>query len=305
MLPALQPFAPVRQGAQIRVIAPANFVTERDLVHGTLVLKQQQFKVVTCPRIFERSGQFAGTDKTRAESLTDAFLDPDVDVIMCARGGYGAPRILDRIDWTAIAKHPKPFIGYSDITAILNTLVFECGMPAFHGPMVRDLHHETDADDQNLRGLLEALRGRYADWPGLCAGAVALSEGEATAPVVGGNLTLLASMAGTRNQVSADGAILLLEDVSEYTYRIDRALVQMRRAGVLRGVKGVILSDLVEVEDGTVPFGKTPHEVVQSHFPNVPIVANVPAGHGLRKATIPLGLPVTLKASAEECTISI
>jgi muramoyltetrapeptide carboxypeptidase len=296
MPPALKPFKPVPEGAQIRMIAPANFVREADLVHGALMLKHQKFRVVPCDHMFDRDGQFAGPDELRARSLMEAFADPDVDVIICARGGYGSPRILDLVDWAEVAKTPKPFIGYSDTTAILNTLVFECRMPAFHGPMVRDLHDETEADEQTLRGLLEALRGTYRDWPKLCAAAKVLQEGDVIAPIVGGNLTMLASLAGTPTKFSANGAILLIEDVSEYVYRLDRALVQLKRAGMLDGVKGVIVSDLVEVEDGNVPFGKTPHEMIASHFPGVPIVADVPAGHGPRKATLPLGLPVRLRA---------
>jgi len=305
MAPALKPLKPIPDGACICMIAPANFVTEGDLVHGVRSLKKQKFVVMPAPRLFDREGQFGGTDKVRAKSLMDAFSNPNVDAIVCARGGYGSPRILDLVDWAAVAKHPKPFVGYSDATAILNALVFQCGMPAFHGPMVRDLHEDSKVGDQTLRGLLEALRGTYRDWPGLLAGATPLRDGECEGPIVGGNLTVLASLAGTGTTFSASGAILLLEDVSEYVYRLDRALVQLRRAGGLEGVKGVIISDLVDVEDGNVPFGKTPHEMILSHFPDVPVIAEVPAGHGPRKATLPLGIPVKLKVSAEGSTLSI
>jgi len=300
---ALKPHKPVSEGALIRIIAPANFVSEADIVHGSLMLKHQKFKVEPCPHMFDRAGQFAGSDELRARSLKEAFTDPAVDAIICARGGYGSPRILDLIDWAEIAKHPKPFIGYSDITAILNTLVFRCGMPAFHGPMLSDLHDEKPADEQTLRGLLEALHGTYGDWPMLCNTAEVLAQGDVIAPMVGGNLTVLASLAGTSTEFSADGAILLLEDVCEYIYRLDRALVQMRRAGMLDGVKGVIISDLIEVEDGNVPFGKTAHEMVLSHFPGVPVVAGLPAGHGPRKATLPFGIPVRLKADDEGASL--
>ncbi len=290
----------------IRMVAPANFVTEADIVHGAMTLKKHKFRVDPCPHLFDRDGQFGGTDRARAKSIMDAFTNPNIDVILCARGGYGSPRLLDRIDWSEIAKHPKPFIGYSDITAILNTLVFECGMPAFHGPMVRDLQDGgTVEDEQTLRGLLEALRGTYQDWPNLCNGATVLRRGEVEAPIVGGNITVLASLAGTGWKFSAEGAILLLEDVSEYVYRLDRALVQLRRAGMLEGVAGVIISDLVEVEDGNVPFGKTDLEMILGHFPGVPVIANVPAGHGPRKATLPMGVPVKMSASDAGCALSI
>lgn len=300
---ALKPHKPVREDALIRIIAPANFVKESDLVHGAMILKHQKFRVEPCEHMFDREGQFAGSDALRARSLTEAFTDPEVDVILCARGGYGSPRILDLVDWDEVAKHPKPFIGYSDITAVLNTLVFQCHMPAFHGPMVRDLHDEKPTDDQTLRGLLEALRGTYRDWPLLCEKAKVLRTGEVIAPIVGGNLSILAGLMGTSTNFSADGSILLIEDVSDYVYRLDRALVQLGRAGALDGVKGVIISDLVEVEDGNVPFGKPPLEMILSHFPDVPVIANVPAGHGPRKATLPFGVPVRLKADDDGASL--
>jgi len=300
---ALKPHKPVPENALIRIIAPANYVKESDLVHGAMVLKHQKFRVEPCEHMFDREGQFAGSDELRARSLTEAFTDPEVDVILCARGGYGSPRILDLVDWAEVAKHPKPFVGYSDITAVLNTLVFQCEMPAFHGPMVRDLHDEKPADDQTLRGLLEALRGTYRDWPQLCDKAKVLRAGEVIAPIVGGNLSILAGLMGTSTNFSADGSILLIEDVSEYVYRLDRALVQLGRAGALKGVKGVIISDLVEVEDGNVPFGKPPLEMILSHFPDVPVIADVPAGHGPRKATLPFGVPVRLKADEDGASL--
>jgi len=305
MAPALKPLPPIPDGACICMIAPANFVTESDLVYGTLILKKQGFQMIPSPRLFDQEGQFGGSDEVRAKSLMDAFANPNVDAIICARGGYGTPRILDRIDWDLVAKNPKPFIGYSDVTAVLNTLVFKCGMPAFHGPMVRDFHDESEADDQTLRGFLEVLRGTYKDWPQLLEGAAVLREGKAEGPIVGGNLTMLASLAGTATKFSADGAILLLEDVGEYVYRMDRALVQLRRAGALRGVKGVLISELVDIEAGNVPFGKEPLEMILSHFPDVPVIAEVPAGHGPRKATLPLGLPVKMVASEEGCSLEM
>ncbi len=305
MAPKLRLPKPVPEGATIRMIAPANFVTEADVVSGMRVLKKQKFVLQPCPHLFDREGQFAGSDKVRAQSLMDAFEDPAVHVVHCARGGYGSPRILDLVDWKLVAKHPKPFIGYSDATAILNTLVFDCAMPAFHGPMVRDLKEGEEEDDETTRGLLEALRGTFGDWPSLCKEVEVLAEGSVTAPLVGGNITMLATLAGTGSTFSADGAILLLEDVAEYTYRLDRALVQLSRAGMLDGVKGVVISNLVEVEDGNVPFGKTPEEMILGHFPGVPVISGFPGGHGPRKATLPLGVPIKLEAGEDGVSITV
>jgi len=303
MVPSLKPLPPIESGASLRIIAPANFVAERDVVPGIRFLRSQGFSISTCPNLFEQEGQFAGSDKTRAQSLMDAFADPEVDAILCARGGYGTPRILDLIDWDLIAANPKPFVGFSDITAVLTALVLKCGMPAFHGPMVRDIGE--NVNDKTHRGLLEALRGTHSDWPLLWEDVKVLREGKVRGPLIGGNLTVLAAIAGSSMALQADGAILLLEDVGEYIYRMDRALVQLSRSGALHGVKGVIVSDVVDVEDGNVPFGIGVREMILSHFPDVPVIAGFPAGHGPIKATLPLGVAVTLDADKDSPSLTL
>jgi len=303
MAPSLKPLAPVPDGGKLRLIAPANFAKERDVVPGIRFLKSQGYDVSPCARLFAQAGQFAGPDKLRAQSLMDAFADPTVDAIISARGGYGSPRFLDLVDWDLVAANPKPFVGFSDITAVLTALVLHCKMPAFHGPMVRDLGDTTD--DKTHRGFLEALRGTHLDWPQLWEGVKVLREGCATGPLIGGNITVLASIAGSNMPLEADGAILLLEDVGEYIYRMDRALVQLARSGAFEGLKGVIISDLVDVEDGNVPFGLPATDMILSHFPGVPVIADFPAGHGPIKATLPLGVSVTLDANNDSPSLRL
>ncbi len=303
MVPNLKPFEPIASDATLRLIAPANFVVERDVVPGIRFLRGQGFNVSPCPHLFDQQGQFAGSDKTRAASLTGAFADPDVDAVICVRGGYGSPRMMDLVDWDVVAANPKPFVGFSDVTALLVKLVLGCNMPAFHGPMIRDMGDQTD--DKTHRSLLEALRGTHADWPRLWAGVKTLREGKVTGPIIGGNLTVLAAIAGSATPLETEGAILLIEDVCEYIYRLDRALVQLGRAGSLKGVRGLIISDLVEVEDGNVPFGKSAQEMILSHFPGIPVVSEFPAGHGPIKATLPFGVPVTLDANKESPSLTL
>lgn len=267
---------------------------------GRSHLEAAGFKVDYCKDLFAQDGQFAGSDATRAASLQRAFADPAVDGIICARGGYGSPRILPLIDWKAVAAHPKPFVGYSDLTAVMARLNFQCGMRALHGPVLRDL--KTDADPAMIESLVSALRGELPA-PDLSA-AKPVQNGTAGGPLVGGNLTMLASIAGTGAELSAEGCILLLEDVSEYIYRLDRALVQLRQSGALDGVRGVVISDLVDVEDGTVPFGRSAIEMMQAHFEGVPILAGVPAGHGPRKYTWMLGANANLSVSGANFAFS-
>lgn len=299
-LSSLPSFAGLAPGSTIRVIAPANFVTEADMAPGRAHLEAAGFVVEYCKDLFAREGQFAGSDQTRAASLMRAFADPKVDAIICARGGYGSPRILPLIDWDQVAAHHKPFVGYSDLTAVMARLVHQCGMRAFHGPVLRDL--KADADPETISSLLAALRGEGSS-PDL-SNAVGIQDGDAQGPLVGGNLTMLASIMGTGSGFSADGCILLLEDVSEYIYRLDRALVQMCQAGALTGVRGVVISDLVDVEDGTVPFGLSALEMIRAHFKDIPIVAGIPAGHGPKKYTWVLGADTELRVGGAEIRLT-
>lgn len=276
------------------MIAPANFVTEADVAPGRALLEAAGFEVEYCPHLFEREGQFAGADAVRAQSLMDAFADPSVAAIIGARGGYGSPRLMELVNWRKIADHPKPFIGYSDLTAVLTRLVHDCGMRAFHGPVLRDIKGQ--GEGMTAQWLIRTLKGEAPDWAQATQKAEVIAEGQASGPLVGGNLTMLASICGTGAGFSAHGAILLLEDIAEYIYRLDRALVQLRQAGALAGARGVVIADLIEVEDGNVPFGMTAHEMIAAHFPGVPIIAGVPAGHGPEKLTLALGVETTLSA---------
>ncbi len=299
---SLPPFPGLSADSTIRIIAPANYVTEAAMAPGRAMLEAAGFKVDYCANLFEREGQFAGSDQMRAESLMTAFADPDVAAIISARGGYGSPRLMELVDWNRIALNPKPFVGYSDLTAVMTRLVHRCGMRAFHGPVMRDL--SADTAEPTAQSLIAALKGTPVDDPLSMASVVPVRPGQASGPLVGGNLTMLASIMGTDSGFSAQGAILLLEDVAEYIYRLDRALVQLRQAGALEGVQGVIIADLVDVEDGTVPFGISAIDMIAAHFGDVPIVAGVPAGHGRRKLTLALGAESNLTVAAESCSFS-
>ncbi len=305
MFNSLKPFPPPKEGARIRIIAPANFFEESTFAAAKSALEPFGFAVEACPHLFERHGQFAGPDELRAQSLEQAFADDSVDIVLCARGGYGSSRMVDLVDWDVVAANPKPFVGYSDNTALLCHLLFNVRQPVFHGPMGIDLRPGPGNDAVNVKGLVEALRCTHTDWPELAARASVICEGEVTAPLVGGNLTVLGCMAGTSTQFSADGAILLLEDVGEYIYRLDRVLVQLSRVGALRGVKGLILSDLIDIEDGNVPFGKTAQEMILTYFPDVPVISGFPAGHGPVKATMPLGIDISMSATRQGVNLEV
>jgi muramoyltetrapeptide carboxypeptidase len=245
-----------------------------------------------------RSGFLAGDDDCRLNDLHAAFADPDIKAILCLRGGYGSGRLLDRIDWALIEANAKPLIGYSDITA-LHAQLSNRGIPSFHGPMLTsDLVGECDP---LTRCALDVLRTGLPE--GLCLapklGRMPLRiGGQARGKLVGGNLSLIATLMGTPYALDVAGSILFLEDVSEAPYRVDRLLLQLRLGGVLDQAKGFLLggftgsdepADAV-LRDYLLPLGK-------------PVLGGWPAGHCQPNTLLPLGVQVQLDADLGTVTL--
>lgn len=234
------------------------------------------FRVLEEPRLIERAGFWAGDDEVRLAVMQRALDHPQVAAVLAARGGYGTTRILDRIDWERVLRAPRWLVGSSDLTAILVYLWARFRLLTIHGPMVARF---PGGDGEDFDTLMTLLQG--GDWqppPGL-RGVV---SGAATGPLLGGNLCLLAHLAGTVSPDAFDGAILFLEEVSEAPYRVDRMLTQLARAGFLRALRGVVLGHFTHCapqEDGV-----TARDVLLSHFRpyGIPVVENYPAAHGGR-----------------------
>ena len=244
--------------------------------------------------LFEQEGYLAGSDVHRAELLHQLFSDDTVKAIFCARGGFGSLRLLSLLDFDLIKKNPKALIGFSDISSLLSTITQQCGLVTFHGPMVTSL---ANADEPTLRALMDALSVNggleiRAD-PG-----VSLRTGIGTAPVAGGNLTTLCHLLGTPFQPSWRGHILFLEDRNEAVYRIDRMLTQLKLAGCLDGIAGILLGSFKDCGDLDTVF-----RLVMDIFDKdgVPIAAGFDVGHGSKNVTLPIGLTATL--NADQCTL--
>lgn len=225
-------FSPLRAGDAVAIIAPAGLVAEGRLEAGIAEIERAGFVPFVHPQCHDRHGRFAGTDAARLAALHEVFGNASIRAILCARGGYGTQRFVDDLDGDLIRRNAKPFIGYSDITALLNAIPRRAGFPAFHGPMITDLggHHSPESWDH----LWRVLRGEAvvpSDHPAVANSAV-LVEGTATGALWGGSLSMLAAECGTPFQIAPE--ILLFEDVHEDLYRFDRTLWQLKRAGVSR-----------------------------------------------------------------------
>ena len=294
MLRLIKPRA-ISPGATVGIAAPGGPIDAERLAAGRAVWERAGFRVVHRADVTAKRGYLAGDDERRASELAELVADPGVDAIVCARGGYGSPRILDRLDAAAFRAARKPLVGYSDITALLLWLRRCAGLVGFHGPM---LERGGDADPVSLRVLLAALAGAHSDEGRFWSGR-ALGGGHATGRLVGGNLVLVAASLGTPWEIETRGAILLVEDVNEPPYRIDRLLQQLRAAGKLDRLAGIGMGAFTGCSDERYPETSAEDvvaEIARAHA--IPLVAELPFGHCQRNLAWPTGARATLDGDA-------
>ncbi|MBI4957359.1 MAG: LD-carboxypeptidase [Myxococcales bacterium] len=286
----------VRPGDVVRVVAPSG-PAEPLLVWRALGWLSERYRVRFERGIVERSGYLAGADRRRSSELEAALREPDVRALLVMRGGYGASRFVHALDWSALADGPRWVVGFSDATA-LHVEASRVGVASLHGPNVAALGR-ADADARaRFVGALEAPAGPRC-WQGL----VTWVSGRAEGPLFGGNLTLLhACAAAGRLRVPA-GAVLLLEDVTEKPYRIDRMLTTLAAGGHLAGVCAVVLGDFTECAAGV--DGVAVEAVLRERLESlgVPLAVAAPFGHGRRNEAFALGMPARLEAEARRARL--
>ena len=283
-------------GARVALVAPAGPIDgAADLERAVANARSFGWDPHVAPHAADRSGYFAGTDAARLADLNRALADDAVDGVWCIRGGYGAMRLLPGIDYASLRRRPKALIGYSDITALHAAIGSRCELVSFHGPTGRAELTEFS------RASLERAVVSDDDPFGVAGAAVSLVPGSARGRLVGGNLALLAALCGTPYAPDFDGAILVLEDVNEAVYRIDRMLVQLRLAGLLGRCAGIVFGQFTNYaeEEGT-GGSRTLAEVLREAATEVgvPCIAGAPVGHVADQWTIPLGATAELDASA-------
>ncbi|MET9346209.1 S66 peptidase family protein [Streptomyces termitum] len=294
-VPALARPGRLRPGDRVAVVAPCGPVAEDRLLAGLGHLREWGLDPVVAPHVLDTHplGHLAGADRDRARDLTEAYADPSVAAVLCARGGYGAQRMVDLVDWAAVrAAGPKPFVGFSDVTVLHEAFARRAGFATLHGPMTATASFlDEPPARESLRAALLAPetvrtlgRGR------------ALVPGRAEGVTLGGCASLLAAELGTPHaRPSAAGGLLLLEDVGEEPYRLDRVLTQLLRSGWLDGVAGIALGSWAECG---------PYEEVRALLADrlgglgVPVVEELGFGHGPGALTVPLGVPAVLDADA-------
>lgn len=291
---------PLAAGARVALVAPAGPLRNAsELAASELHARELGWEPVPAPHVLGRHGYLAGTDAERAADLNAAIRDGSIDGIWCVRGGYGAMRILPDLDYQALRRHPKPLLGYSDITALHAAVGVRAGLVSFHAPTARGALSEF-----SRRSLARALV-HQTDSCGHAAHAHTLRPGRAAGRLVGGNLALLAGLAGTPYAPDYRGAILVLEDVGEATYRIDRMLQQLRLSGALDAVAAIAFGHFTDGTDPIDSVSRPLDDVLReaAEVAGVPAVAGIPLGHVDDQWTIPLGAAAEL--DADRCTLHV
>lgn len=299
----------LQYGDTIGFIAPSGAVrTEGTIERAVKETERMGFKVKVGESCGKAYGYLSGTDEVRARDLNRMFLDDEVDAIFCLKGGYGTMRILDKIDYEAVAAHPKIFVGYSDITALHIAFLEKSNLATFHAPMPVSCWADGALDEVTAASFFNALMtakpvGEIVnppEYPRQC-----LVGGSCEGQLVGGNLTLIAHTLGTPYELNTKGRILFIEDVGEYTYSIDRMLTHLRLAGKFEDCAGVVFGDFKRCETEYSDFGFNLREVIEDVVVpcGKPIFMGLQSGHCTPKLTLPLG--VSCRMNAAECSLTV
>lgn len=281
----------LQKGDTIAIVATARKITAQELQPFLALLSQWGLKYVLGSTIGAADHQFAGSDALRTKDFQKYLDDPTIKAIWCARGGYGTVRIIDALDFSAFRKNPKWIIGYSDVT-VLHSHLNGFGIETLHADMPLELTIKSEATRNTA---YDALFGKnyVIEAPSEEKNRIGTAEGE----LVGGNISILYSLLGSPSELKTDGKILVLEDLDEMLYHIDRMLQNLKRNGRLANLKGLIVGGMNVMRDNTIPFGKTAEEIILEAVSeyNYPVCFNFPVGHVPDNRALILGRNVTLQ----------
>ncbi len=286
----------LKPGDRVAIAAPARKISQQELAPAVKLLQSWGLKVVIPEHLFDEENQFAGSDDTRAALMQHLLDAPDIRAIFCARGGYGTVRIIDRLDFSNFAQNPKWLVGYSDITVLHSHIHRHLGIETLHATMPinisdKELRHPSPAVETMRRQMFgESLE--YA-----CPAHKFNRTGKATGLLVGGNLSMLYSLCGSESDIDTAGKILFIEDLDEYLYHIDRMMMNLKRCGHLAHLAGLVVGQMSDMHDNSIPFGRTAEEIVRDAVAEYgyPVCFNFPAGHnGTENRALKLGHSTTL-----------
>jgi muramoyltetrapeptide carboxypeptidase len=291
-MPILPPY--LQSGDTIAITCPSGFMPREKAQTCIDTLQTWGYEVVAGDTLGGAStNYFAGTDRERVADLQRFLADPQVDAILFGRGGYGLSRIIDNIDFNPFVAKPKWLIGFSDITILHAHVLTNYHIASLHAPMA-GAFNDGGASSPGIGSLRHALTGGAAAYS--CRPALFNRKGEATGPLVGGNLTLLAHLVGSRSDIDTTDKLLFLEDVGEYRYNVDRMLRQLRRNGKLAHLAGLLIGGFTDMKDTTRPFGATVEEIIRDAVDDYdyPVCFGFPVSHGQDNVALKIGVTHTL-----------
>jgi muramoyltetrapeptide carboxypeptidase len=290
----------LKHGDKIAIVCTARWIEKDEVVYADEVFNSWGLMPVYGNSVTAKFNQYAGDDNLRAADLQTFLDDKDIKAIICARGGYGTIRIMDKLDFTALKKHPKWICGYSDVTVLHNYINNELKLPSLHSTM--PVNFSTNSVE-TLTTLKAALFGENFS---IETGNHRLNrQGIAKGEIIGGNLSLLYSLAAAKQIFSTDGKILFIEDVEEYLYHIDRMMISLKLAGMFTKLKGLIVGKLENMKDKIVAYGKSAEEIIIEHIPaNIPVCFDFPAGHTADNRTLILGSRTRLEVDEKTATLT-
>jgi muramoyltetrapeptide carboxypeptidase len=280
--------AKLNKGDKIGIIAPSRKINPDEIKAAIQIFKKWGLDVCLGTNLFKVDRQFSGTDNERAQDLQDMLDNPEIKAIVCARGGYGTIRILDLVDYTAFIKNPKWIVGYSDITALHAQLNQNLKVKSIHGIMPINFPPDL-TENEAIKTLKKTLFGEQNIYE---INAHEFNrKGKASGELIGGNLSVLCSIAGTKFDIDTSGKILVLEDLDEYLYHIDRMMMNLKYSEKLDNLKGLIVGGMTKMNDNKIPFGKSAFEIIQDVVKDYdfPVCYNFPLGHIENNFALTLG----------------
>lgn len=283
----------LKRGDRIRIISPSGKVSKDKVLQGIELLHDEGFEVIIGRHVFDRHFQYAGTDQQRAADFQEAINDPETKAIICARGGYGSVRIIEKLDFSPMLRNPKWLVGFSDIT-VFHLVLNRLGVASIHGVMPA-FFLENKKPSKSFFSLIKTLLS------GVSAVETMPNSlnrtGNAAGELVGGNLSLIYSLQATPWQIETKGKILLLEDLSEYLYHIDRMMQNLKLSGALSQLSGLVIGGFTELQDNESPFGKSAYEIIRSAVEeyDYPVCFDIPSGHIPKNLSLIMGANYSLE----------